>query len=150
MPQLYDMLVYLRKRSGLSQQQLANATGLTRSAISMYETGKREPDLETLEVFADFFNVDMNTLTGNINKTNETFRNLILVPPGFQGNPAMSRVPRIGHIACGEPITAETNIEGYDDVPHQWRSDFTLACCGDSMLGAVYPFMVAHSPRKGK
>lgn len=30
----------------------------------MYETGKREPDLETLEVFADFYNVDMNTLTG--------------------------------------------------------------------------------------
>ena len=64
MTKLSDMLVYLRKRSGLSQQQLADALGIGRSAISMYETGKREPDLEGLEAFADFYNVDMNTLTG--------------------------------------------------------------------------------------
>ena len=64
MSNLSDMLVYLRKRKGLSQQELAEKTGLTRSAIGMYETGKRNPDLETLEMFADFYNVDMNTLTG--------------------------------------------------------------------------------------
>lgn len=59
-----DMLVYLRKRDGLSQVQLAEKTGLKRSAIGMYETGKREPDFETLEIFADFFNVNMDTLLG--------------------------------------------------------------------------------------
>ena len=59
-----DMLVYLRKRDGLSQQALANKTKLTRSAVSMYETGQREPDFETLEVLADFFNVNMDTLLG--------------------------------------------------------------------------------------
>ena len=64
MAQLSDMLTYLRKRKGLSQQELANTLKISRSAIGMYETGKREPDLETLEVFADFYNVDMNTLTG--------------------------------------------------------------------------------------
>lgn len=64
MPHYSDMLIYLRKRSRLTQQELADKTGLTRSAIGMYETGKREPDLETLEIFADFYNVDMNTLTG--------------------------------------------------------------------------------------
>ena len=65
MTQLCDMLIYLRKRARLTQQELAEKTGLTRSAIGMYETGKREPDLETLEIFADFYNVDMNTLTGS-------------------------------------------------------------------------------------
>ena len=59
-----DMLVYLRKREGLSQQTLAEKTGMTRSAVSMYETGNREPDFETLEVFADFFNVNMDVLLG--------------------------------------------------------------------------------------
>lgn len=48
---------------GLSQQGLAEATGLSRSAIGMYETGKREPDIDTLRLFSDFFGVDMNTLT---------------------------------------------------------------------------------------
>lgn len=64
MSTLSDMLVFLRKRKGLSQQELADLLGLNRSAIGMYETGKREPNLETLEIFADFYNVDMNTLTG--------------------------------------------------------------------------------------
>lgn len=63
-----DVLVYLRKRTGLSQVELAQKTGLSRSAISMYETGKREPDLETFEIFADYFNVDMNTIMGQPDK----------------------------------------------------------------------------------
>lgn len=65
MPEYNEVLVSLRKKLELSQQELANRLGMTRSAISMYETGQREPDLETLEIFADFFNVDMNTLTGH-------------------------------------------------------------------------------------
>lgn len=65
MPEYNEVLASLRKKLGLSQQELANRLGMTRSAISMYETGQREPDLETLEIFADFFNVDMNTLTGH-------------------------------------------------------------------------------------
>lgn len=48
----------------MSQQELAEKSGCSRSAIGMYETGKREPDLETLEIFADIFNVDMDFLTG--------------------------------------------------------------------------------------
>ena len=55
-------LTSLRKAHGLSQQMLAEKTGLTRSAVGMYETGKREPDLETLQHIAEFFQVDMNTL----------------------------------------------------------------------------------------
>ena len=72
-----DMLIYFRKRDGLSQQALADSIGLTRSAIGMYETGKREPDFETLEVFADFFNVNMDVLLGKSSeesrKTPDTF-----------------------------------------------------------------------------
>ena len=59
-----DMLIYLRKRNKLSQQELADKVGVARSSIGMYETGKREPDFETLEIFADFFNVNMDTLLG--------------------------------------------------------------------------------------
>ena len=47
----------------MSQQQVADRMGLSRSAIGMYETGKREPELDMLQTFANFFGVDMNTLT---------------------------------------------------------------------------------------
>jgi transcriptional regulator with XRE-family HTH domain len=59
-----DMLVYLRKRQGLSQQDLAERVGLTKSAISMYEQGARKPSYEMLEALADYFNVDIDFLTG--------------------------------------------------------------------------------------
>lgn len=57
-----DMLKHLREERGLSQDELARLTQLSKSTISMYENGNREPKFETLEVIADFFNVDMNTL----------------------------------------------------------------------------------------
>lgn len=59
-----DMLKYLRNREGLSQRALAERVGLSASTISMYEVGAREPDFETEETLADFFNVDLNTLRG--------------------------------------------------------------------------------------
>ena len=54
----------LRLEKNLTQDELAKATGLSRSAMGMYESGSREPNFETLEVLADFFNVDMNYLLG--------------------------------------------------------------------------------------
>ena len=54
----------LRTNANLTQQELANKLGVSRSAIGMYENGEREPDFETLELIADFFNVDMNYLLG--------------------------------------------------------------------------------------
>ena len=54
----------LRLNKHLTQDELAPELGISRSTLGMYETGKREPDFETLETIADFFNVDMNYLIG--------------------------------------------------------------------------------------
>lgn len=64
MNEFKDMLSYLRKRAGLSQAELAQKLGISKSAVSMYENGKREPDFELTERIADLFNVDMNFLHG--------------------------------------------------------------------------------------
>jgi transcriptional regulator with XRE-family HTH domain len=58
------VLQSLRQQAGYSQLELAQKLGLAPSTISMYETGQREPNIETLEAIADFFNVDMNVLIG--------------------------------------------------------------------------------------
>lgn len=58
----------LRLSAGLTQDELSNALNLSKSTISMYENGNREPDFETLECIADYFNVDMNTLIGYKNQ----------------------------------------------------------------------------------
>lgn len=58
----------LRSEKELSQQELANIIGISKSSINMYERGEREPSIETLEAFADFFNVDMDYLMGRQEK----------------------------------------------------------------------------------
>lgn len=64
MGEFKDILRQLRMEEKLTQDELAERLGISRSAVSMYERGQREPDFETLEAIADYFNVDMNYLTG--------------------------------------------------------------------------------------
>ena len=52
----------LRKIHGLTQTELGNKIGTTKSTISMYENGLHEPDLETLRKLADIFNVSVDLL----------------------------------------------------------------------------------------
>lgn len=54
----------LRVSAGYTQEELSKKLGISRSRIGMYETGSREPDFETLETIADFFNVDIDYLMG--------------------------------------------------------------------------------------
>ena len=54
----------LRIERGFTQAELAKKLNISRSTIGMYETGSREPDYETLEKIADFFNVDIDYLMG--------------------------------------------------------------------------------------
>ena len=70
MPEFKDMLKYFRIKEGLSQSELAEKLGMSASRISMYEVGKREPDFESEEKIADFFNIDLNTLRGRDVETN--------------------------------------------------------------------------------
>ena len=60
-----------------------------------------------------------------------------LIPAGFSPLPDMDTLPRVGRIACGEPILAEQNIADYDSVPSSWRATFTLICVGDSMAPRI-------------
>lgn len=54
----------VRKKKGLSLQQVADAVGVGNNTISRYETGKREPKLETWNKLAEYFNVPTSYLMG--------------------------------------------------------------------------------------
>lgn len=129
-----ERIKHLRTRRGLSQDQLAAMLGISRSTIGMYETGQREPDFEMCEAIADIFNVDMDYLIGrsDIERKSEIFN----IPSGFEPLPSAVKIPLVGNIACGDPITAEENIEDYIDAPAERHPDFALRCIGDSMIEA--------------
>ena len=60
----------LRKEHKLSMKELGKILGLSESTISLYEAGKREPDIKTLIKMADYFKVSVDVLIGR-NETNE-------------------------------------------------------------------------------
>ena len=127
-----ENLKMLRKYKNLSQDKLAEELNLSRSLIGMWESGQRKPSYETLELIADFFNVRLDDLSGrNVNNGNKLNKISNILPL-----PQTNKKPRLGVIACGEPILAEENIDDYDEVPEDIKCDFTLLCKGDSMINA--------------
>ena len=111
---------------------------VSRSTIGMYETGSREPDFETCEAIADIFNVDMDYLLGRTSIERKEPITPSSIPPGFSPLPEMESVSLVGQIACGQPITAEENLEGYVSIPAEWHATFTLMCKGDSMEPTIH------------
>ena len=57
-----------RKRSGLSQEQLAEKVGVSRQTISKWELGETAPDIKQAQVLSQVFSVSLDELTGNDTK----------------------------------------------------------------------------------
>lgn len=136
MPNFGERLRQLRTAKGLSQMDFAKQIKISKSSVNMYERNEREPSLVTLEVIADYFNVDLDYLLGKSDYTNKydwlsnsAIANLIPMPE-------MRKIPLIGSIACGAPVLAEEHIEDYLDLPRHIHADFALTCKGDSMINA--------------
>jgi len=68
---LRKRLVQLRKSSGLSQYELAEKLNFSRGKYANYEQGTRQPDYETLDKLADFYNVTTDYLLGRSNDPNQ-------------------------------------------------------------------------------
>lgn len=113
----------LRMERGLSQEELARLLGTSKQVISRYESGARVPKISTVSALAAALDAPLTALTGEAD---------VFSLPGVE-RPRWQRVPLLGDIACGEPILAEENLEGYVEVDASVRCDFTLRCRGDSM-----------------
>ena len=118
----HTVLRELRRKKELTQEELAKKTGLSASAISMYELGEREPNFKVLETLADFFNVDMNRLL-DAKKP---------VQPKKRG----VKIPILGTVVAGIPITAYEDILDYEEIPEslaRMGTFFGLRIRGSSM-----------------
>lgn len=64
MSKLGSNIRQLREKQGLTQAQLGKSIGLAESTISLYESGKRAPDVDTIESLANFFGITTDHLLG--------------------------------------------------------------------------------------
>ena len=113
-----NSLVQLRNNRHITQEELAKALGVSRSTIGMYESGTREPNFETLEAIADYFNVSMGFLIGNDTSAYSV------------------KIPVLGRVAAGIPLEAVECVLDYEEIPAELARTgefFGLQIKGDSM-----------------
>ncbi len=68
---LSEKIVFLRKRNGMSQEQLANELSVSRQAIYKWENGITSPEIEKLKILSDLFSVTFDDLLNdNIDLSN--------------------------------------------------------------------------------
>ena len=60
-----EILQHLRTEKGLSQDELAEKVFVTRQAGSRWENGETTPNVETLKLLSEFYDVSINTLLGS-------------------------------------------------------------------------------------
>lgn len=124
-------LKYIRLSKDLNQQELADILGYKNfSSISDWERGKSTPNVGTLQKIADMHNI---TITELMEKD-------VTVPDYERENirivGRLVKIPMLGTISCGDPITASENINEYversaDDLPG--GELFYLRAKGESM-----------------
>ncbi|ELQ0171784.1 helix-turn-helix domain-containing protein [Clostridium perfringens] len=65
-----EVILSLRKEKGLTLEQLAELTNISRNMLWHLEKGDRTGTLETLKKLADFYNVSLDYITGNSERNN--------------------------------------------------------------------------------
>lgn len=136
-----DRLRQLMDDRGLKQVDILKATKpfftdkvkISKTDLSQYVNNKAEPRSDKLYILAKGLNVSEQWLLGFNNTNTAPSPSNIIYPEGLE----RVQIPLVGEIACGDPITAEENIDGYIEEtfekPVPSGTLFALRCKGKSM-----------------
>ena len=146
---LGDLIKAYRAAHGLTMQEFANLSGLSKAYVSMLEKNKHPqnnkeiiPSIDTFNKVARAMNISLNEILEAVNsdqlvslnlqkkdaENTKTFDNIFPI--------SVKKFPLLGEIACGEPIFANEDRESYIMVGTDIDADFCLKAKGDSMIGA--------------
>ena len=108
------------KLYNVSRTQLSESLDISYSTISDWVNGNAYPRIDKIEMMANYF---------GINKSD-------LVEENYNNETSALRIPVLGSVAAGIPITAVEDILDYEEVPISWQNQgefFGLKIKGDSM-----------------
>ena len=118
-----EALRRIRKKRGLTQEDLARLLNTSKQVVSRYENGQRTPKITLANQYAQILGVSLEELNGSASALPETITPI----SQFQTN----TIPIIGSVAAGTPILAEESYDAYIDCP--CKADYALRISGNSM-----------------
>lgn len=122
-----------REKLGLNKRQMAEKLEIPYTTYNNYEIGTREPNIETIKRFSDFFGVSADYLMCNDKIVNEWIeKNTTSL-----GETCM--LPVVGCVCAGNGIIAEEDILYYEmaDIKYSTGGYFYLQVSGDSMFPKI-------------
>ena len=123
---MYERFEILLSENGIKAVEVGRATGINPSTFTTWKKGTTTPKQSTLKKIADYFGVSLSWLLGESDDR--------------ESDNGMTKIPVVGLVAAGIPITAQENIIGYEEVPKEILSRgeyFGLRIKGDSMSPAI-------------
>lgn len=128
----------LRKEHHYTQATLAKALSVKPTTVASWEQGRNKPLMDKVQKISLLFNIPVSELVDD----NDTFNKPSNVIYPLSDSLQRVKIPIIGEIACGDPITAEENIEGYTEEtfekPIPSGTLFALRCKGHSMEPTIH------------
>ncbi|MFC2679664.1 LexA family protein [Limosilactobacillus vaginalis] len=138
--EVVDYLDNLRKKQHVSISELARRVSMSKSTVSLYFKKEREFPVNRLDDFAMALHTTPEDVLGVIDNSNVKNPSNVIYP--LSDSLQRVKIPIIGEIACGDPITAEENIEGYTEEtfekPIPSGTLFALRCKGHSMEPTIH------------
>jgi transcriptional regulator with XRE-family HTH domain len=91
-----ERLMALRKKRGLSQEELGFELGVSRQTVSKWESGQSYPDFQRLVLLADYFDISLDELVrgldvGDVRALNESEKQLSSIYVDVEGGKAAMR-----------------------------------------------------------
>ena len=110
-----------RKELNITLEEIGEYVGVSKATVQRWETGGiANMRRDRIKKLSEILRIEPEQLLGATQ----------------QSKPVFVKIPVLGSVAAGVPVTAQENILGYEEVPAEWvenDSIFALKLKGDSM-----------------
>jgi transcriptional regulator with XRE-family HTH domain len=142
-----EKLQKLRKENGMSQESLAEALGVSRQAVSKWESGQSYPEMDKMIALSDLFHVSMDYLVRDEspaqkgNRYEDDLRALrVLLHYEYKSKRKIGNLPLV-HINVGRGIHVAKGVIAIGNIAIGWVAVGAVSigglCCGAFSLGLI-------------
>lgn len=118
-----DLIKARRKELDITLEEIGNYVGVSKTTVQRWESGNiSNMRRDRIKKLSEILQIDAAILLGEADSINE--------------NSPFAKIPVLGKVAAGVPITAQEDILGWEEIPNEWAKNdvfFALQIKGDSM-----------------